>query len=526
MNAVRWLVAFTFLALNPAVSHAQLVRFQTKPPGFVPRVVAYVPTVRMAPDSVEVPPPELAAAVQRRVERWIHASTRVEYADWAPSNASLAPRESLALERLRLGRQLYRTGDLEAAEEALSRGIGEAATTTLPWAEPDELIAAYEAMFLLQLERATLVEDAERMRHENLARAAIRHLLRLQPRYGVSPARFPARMVEMVQTERDMAAAELRVARPHRPDALHALAAERGIAIVVETVLVVQRDTLSARIIIDDDASELVEVDATREWVVADPGRPATHGPSSSDTGPRALSMQRDDPSPREDLDAWADEIAGFFIDELEREIACLPPMPPAEQPEPSPREAMAGWIEAGYVAGAYLSSPTRRRFLTHGVAFRGEIQVGEIFGGYLSLHTMFSSEDRFGDLIDRVATIQLGLGGSFSYSAGRFRLFFQPGLSYSQVGRVRASENFWCKVSRGRIRRFDDEGRECLEDDILNHSPQAYFGLQLDLGAAVRLARPLWFTLRFHPVLFLAPLDDRGVDFPLMGEAGFALAF
>lgn len=496
---MRWIV--TVLALFATVhlsviASAQSLVSEDQQPQHQPFRIVVMPTLRMSDDSTTVPTTEMAESVAAELESWIARYPRAELVPWNELLASQTSAEALTLEQLRLGRRLYRAGDLDSAEEELAEAMQTASVSLLPWQEQRAMIESYESLFLLQLERAsTAAEGAAFRQRENLARNAMRNLLRLDPAFFVDPARFPERIVELFQLERETASDELLVARPYRPDALARIVDRARADVIVETVVVRRGSRVTGRVLISYGDPLAVEVDEAIVWQSPD----------------NALDLGK--------------EMAEFAIDSLEVAVVCLPPTPIPSLDE-TERRPLEVWLGAGYMAGVYISSPTRARFLNHGAAFRTLVQFHEYVGIQASLHVLSSAEDRFGDLLDRVSTVQAGLGPSFSYTTGRFRTFFEPAFSYTQVGRVRASEEFWCKVSNGRETVFDGSGRDCSENDITETAPQAYLGIQLDGGVGVRLAGPLWLMARLHSVLFLAPVEGRSVDFPLGGELGLGLQF
>jgi hypothetical protein len=490
---IAWIVCVT-----SALATAQPSEVDVDQEPFQPRSVVVVPTVRLA--LLEADSDWMGGAsegFQRDIQDWLRRSIRTSLASWPALMGELTESEELTVRRMRLGQRLYRTGQLDAAEEELVGALQDAARSLLPWKRFELVSSAYESLVLLHLELAATADSEESERHENLARNAIRSLLRVDPGFRASPVRFPDRVVEMFQEARAMAGSEVLVTRLHRAGTVEAVAARTGADLVVESAVVIRENEVGARLVVTDTNESEIVADEKRIW---------ERGPENSEREFEA-------------------EIAGFFRDALERAVSCLPPIPP-ETSVGEPVDDVRVWIEAGYSAGTFLTTPTRRKFLNHGVAFRTTVQFHEFVGVYLSFHSLFSVEDRFGDLLDRLATIQLGIGTSFSYQSGRFRAFFEPGIAYHQLGRLRATEDFWCKVSDGEVVTFDETGRACRADEITNRDPQAHFGIQLDGGVGLRIVDPLWAYLRIHSVLYLAPADNRELDFPFGGEAGLSLTF
>jgi hypothetical protein len=488
--SLAWLIlCLQFVVVT--LAHAPRAHAQVAPddaPAFVPRRVAVMSPVRiyiapsLADDSAglgSLSLPEVAASVRQRFASDPRFDTlndvpeRLAAQARAPSQADVLFVSERSVE---LGREHVRAYNLASAATELEAAINGYNRTAASWTMPRNVAEAWEALALTYLERAQ-VEPENAADHEARAMQAFGELIRVSPTRDYGPNAYPAMVV---QAHREAYTrhwlndgSDLRM----RPGEANQLSGWLSVDYVVSVFAMV--DAAGPRIVIqvwNTRAGRFVH-----DEVVAVPEET---------------------------------EAAATLVDAaVSRVVACLPLVPPTDaQLEDNERGSV--YLSAGYATGAFLGTPTRRRFFQHGATLSLAAMLTENVGLRLSGSQWSARRDRDGDLITKLESIQLTAGVITAARLGRLRLSVDAALDVTRIGAVKATTSFWCKVSEGDPFVFDD-GRECDAADIVDRAAQVQAGPQFGVGVGAQLAGPLWIDLRIHLTLYVAPFDNRAFDTP-----------
>ena len=124
---------------------------------------------------------------------------------------------------------------------------------------------------------------------------------------------------------------------------------------------------------------------------------------------------------------------------------------------------------------------------------------------------------------VDSTRVLALALAGG---RVGRFRIAGTAGVDMTRVGRVRATDAYWCKVSEGEPTVFD-AARACDAADVLDAAPAAQLGLTVGATVDMWLTGPFWAHTALGSTLYVAPLDGgRAFDTPAWLDAGVTYRF
>lgn len=386
---------------------------------------------------------------------------------------------ALAEQNARAGIASYRQFEMATAIDRLDAAFG--AWRATPARYTDATLLADAA---LHLGLAWIQTEAERDEPDPvaaaLAAAAFAELVRLDPTREPDPDAYPPSVLEPWLAAWARHSIDRGAALVATVDELRWLGGRTGVDLVVSAVALVPRDRAPLlRIRVFDVGTDALASDVTIE-------------------------------------------VAGTAA-ELESEIsmavadlaACLRPLAPPSGPAQRP----ARWtdLQAGYAFGTFLTTPTRSRFLAHGLQLSAAWTATRVLGVYGSTRLLFATRDPLGDLVVRLDTAQLAAGLNVQSRTDRFRLTAGSGLQVMRVGRVRATTSFWCRVSRGEPTVFDAE-RVCLTSDVTDRDPQWLGGFDVRAAFGVRAAPGFWVHLEAQLGLMVFPFDTRVVDFPVGG--------
>lgn len=203
--------------------------------------------------------------------------------------------------------------------------------------------------------------------------------------------------------------------------------------------------------------------------------------------------------------------------------VACqtLIPVPP----EPTISEDGHVYAGLAYTGAVFLNGPTRQRFYNQGIRIHTTVMFTDAVGVWATTNLLFSTIDPNGDLLRRIDTTRFAFGVHVAGRRQRYRVVLGGGVEVARIGSIAATTSYWCKVSEGEPVVFDSE-RECDESDVVNTPARVQGGLHLYLTNSVLIAGPIWADLNLGSSLYLAPFEDRSVDFPLQADIGFSYRF
>ena len=460
------------------------------------RAVLVAPLVSVyVDDSSLVEGVDARAVVADELERFLALDPRFDEGtrsledalEEASRSGALLEQERLVERYLELGRQLFRAGDVIGAARELDNGLRLAESTTLRWRRPAALADAWEVLALALLERAS-AEPARQDVHEAAARHALRELIRTEPGRVLDERFYPPRFVD-----------EYRRAFFEQVYGTAVYLSLRNAEARLLTSLLPDDVLLDVRVMRSVRGSQL----SIRVW-------DRVTGRFVHDA---LLAWDGDERSLRDAVSRALGAAA-----------ACLPPRRPAP-PERVDGERGRTWVYLGWAGWVPLVRPTREPFLVQGLSLGGQYMITETVGMRLGGRVMFSARDRDGELLAPMQALALDVGPTFQWRRGRLRVWLDVGVEFGRHSEVVASRDFWCRVSGGALRRYD-EVRACEESDLTRQPASFVFGVGMRGGAAVQVGGPLWAYLTVGTTLLVAPLDARALDRPLGGESGLLYRF
>ncbi|TVQ97268.1 MAG: hypothetical protein EA398_14975 [Deltaproteobacteria bacterium] len=409
-----------------------------------------------------------------------------------PMDAAETGLESVAMQSARLGREYFQSFNLRAAIEQLEEAIQLMEQTRLRWSNPDEVAEAWHTLALVWLALAESERrdpDAAR-RHAVHARRAFREGWRASPARPFDANRYPTTAVEA------------------REEAIMELLAEDAPRLGLTSG---QARRLSERL----GAELLVEA-----WGRTDREGTTLHLRVWDAQAERFLPIQR-----LELMVPTTTTAADALTAALSRTLCCVPT-------ERVPRDPGNAWspgrpfLAIAPTVGSFIDRPSRRVTLNTGIGIHVMVPVTSEFGLVADSAVEIVQQDRDGDLVRRVDTIRNGVAVRMGTSPGRFRLFADVGVDLLYTGRVRATRNFWCKVSEGEEAEFDPL-RFCPPEALVSIAPALSAGPMLALGGALRLDDRFWLTLRARTSAYVVPFaSDRALDLPIATELGVGYQF
>ena len=394
--------------------------------------------------------------------------------------------EAVVRQSVRLGIDHYRVGQLAAAAENMQSALQTAERTALRWEEP-QLLA--EAWWYLALTHLSLWEETngqvaeERARHQVTARHALRELWRIDPTRRVSADLYPLSVVQIWEEAVQEVLVEQGRGLRLRMDEAAWLAEALGVQTLVYAFVVGDGVRLWSTLQVYDHAGRRFALEETEA----------------------VESTQR---SVERSLDAA-----------ISRALCCLPPVSP---PAPIGRQ-LPEWVylTVGYSAGLWLESPARRLFPLHGVVASASTPLTQDLSLFAQGGVEVSGQDPDGDLLQRIVSVRSAAGIGYIYRIRRVRLQLQTGLELMRTSEVRATRDFWCKLSGGRAFDFGD-GRRCDPSAVTSAPGRWVAGVTLQPAFAWQIAGPFWLHVQLRSSLYAFPLDTtRAVDFPFGLEVG-----
>jgi hypothetical protein len=469
-------------------------------PPIVPRVTIVLEPQRVYADprmpSIETGLTDLSLpSIQDALERTLDADPRFDVptrsataglleASREPTRAEL---DFIARQSARLGIDSFRAWHIATAIDQLERATEAFDQTAVAWLEGDIVADTWLHLALAHLERAR-TDSENAARHRAHARAALRNVVRFAPTRRLDVSEWPPSVID-AWTE---AWVEMLV---EGGDGLSLTADEaRRLSDWLDADQLVE-----LLILVDRDGHRLV----VRVW-------------DSVDDRFVVRETVAIEPTTRDALEALGTLLS--------RAIACQPLVAPPVTDDPHDDDGRI-YASAGWTSSMWLSTVTRRRFLNQGVHLGSTIFFTDNAGLWTELDVLFSMTDPDGDLVNRVQTVRGTIGASVGARFGRWRVYGATGFEVGRVSRVRATTSFWCKVSEGEVRRFDDE-RACEPGDVIDESPTATAGLELRVGTSRRVAGSTWIDLGLSTTLLVAPVEDRTFDFPVGVDLGMAWRF
>ncbi len=498
-RADRWIALAMLLVLTHVPTPADATLDGPTQPEFVPRVTTVVrpfhiyadPTLPTSETGLrDLSMPDLHRSVRdffRRDPRYAIGddfTTRMLAIERASDQQDLS---FIADESARLGAEHYRAYNLASAISELQNAIETYERSTAPWTRPADVADAYRTLAFALLERGRV--DSE-VAAESYARAsqAFGRLIRIDPGAVIDEALFPPTVVEVYREAylRHFldGGAQLRLGPEEARRLARLLDVDQLVHVFTMTdgegarVVVQVFDRVAGRFVHDGSRAIEPTLDAARQAVLA----------------------------------------------ELAIAVACQPLIPPPEVDDRGERGAT--YVYAGFASATWLERPTRRLFYNAGAAVGATWLLSETFGLSAGASQWVARRDPDGELIGRVDTTRVSLASTASGRLGRWRIFANAGFDVARTGSVRATDEFWCKVSEGEAFDFDGGERECEEDDIVDAAPGAHFGLLLGAGLGFEIAGPVWLHLQSGATLYIVPFDDRTLGSPLFLDFGASYRF
>lgn len=480
-------------SLSPRDAHAQTA-LELLQPDIVPRNVVIARPFRVYADPA-LPAEQTGlwelslADVEAVPRRFFARDRRYEVVDFTTSILAEA-RESaheetvfIAEQSARLGYGHHRSYNLASAVSEFNAAAEAYERTTRSWTHPDDLGEVWLTLARVHLELSQV--DTDRA-DEHLVHAseAFRHLIRVNPDRQVDELNFPESVVGAYRRAYlDHILNRGTELRLTEAEAIH-LAEIAGAELVVysfvmadqvgHTLVLQAYDTVESRFVVD------------AEFVITP------------------------------ELTSVSDTIEA----ELSRMAACQELVPAPVIEPPSGRGTL--YLSTAFSMGTYMTRPTDRVFANYGAKFSLRIMLRETFGLYLGGMQWTAPRDADGELLRPLESTRGVVGVTAGGRAGgRVRAFAVGGLDFTRLGRFRATDSFWCKVSEGDPFEFDDE-RRCREADMVDEDPQLQFGLSFGVGVDVNLSGPFWLHLQGNTSIYSVPIEDRRVNFPLWFDLGF----
>jgi len=443
-------------------------------------------------DSATIRTPNLSyPAMLRELEQLLEADPRFEVvSDEAVRVAMSARVEQARSEYIDLlrdnGIEQFGFYEIESAIDTLEQAVAQYAEAHAGLTRPREVATAYEYLARAYLERAG-IDPARATQSLTSARLAFKEMIRLDPTADMSPGLFPEPVVELFrEVYIELMHDDGRELRLRRAGAAQ-FASLQALDYVIAPYFL--RDSGGVRMVVHVYDAELEAA------AFADVTRLVDDTALSRDRVSRAGS----------------------------RFVACVAlrrePLPPEQAVD-----AGALFLSAGWGFTFYGDKPTDEQFLNQGVALMLDYHFTENLGVYARSAVLFGSRDADGDLLDGFTSVRSSLGLMLSARYRWLRTWLGTGIEINRVGGFDATENFWCKVTGGRVLSFDGLGARCRPGDINSVDARTLMGAFLMPGLSFDIAPPFGLYLNGNFGFYLS--DSAHVDFPLSGEAGIEYRF
>jgi predicted metal-dependent hydrolase len=478
---------------QPELANAQTA-LELLQPDIVPRSVVIARPFRVYADPA-LPPEETGLRelsltdVEAVARRFFARDRRYQIVDFTSAVLGEARETTheetvfIAEQSARLGYGHHRSYNLASSVSEFDSAIAAYQRTTRSWTHPEDLGEVWLTLARVHLELSEV--DPERA-DEHLAHAteAFRRLIRVNPDRQVGDLNFPNSVVGAYRRAYldhiINRGAELRLTHQEALRLAQIADAQLVVYAFVMTVedghtLVLQAyDTQESRFVIDEEFAIVPELTAVSSAIEA------------------ALS----------------------------RMAACQELIPAPVVEPPNGRGTL--YLSTAFSLGTYTTRPTDRVFANYGAKVSLSIMLRETFGLYLSGMQWTAPRDADGELLRPLESTRGVIGVTAGgRTGGRLRAFAVGGLDFTRLGRFRATDSFWCKVSEGEAFEFDEE-RRCLQSDMVDEEPQLQFGLSFGVGVDVNLSGPFWLHLQGNTSIYSLPIEDRRVNFPLWVDLGF----
>ncbi len=476
---------------------AQTQPLQIEQPLVLPRDVAVLRPFRVYADptrpTTETGLRDLSLAdVHAAVERFFADDPRFNVVD-ARTRALARGRTDeqqdlvfIAQQSARLGSEYFRTYNLASAASELEAAEQTYRRTLRALTHPAEVADVYFAIALVEIELAR-VNEANAATHESRASEALRSVVRLDPARLVDGDRYPPSVVQLWRRAyvshfvADGAGLDLRT------DEAITTADALGVDAVVVVFAMTDGDTTRVSLQMFDRVEE--RFDQFGSFVV-----PPT-------------------------LDAVRDAIEA----RLSSTVACQQPRFPAI--DDADDEEGSVYLSLSFSSATYLNRPTDRLFYSRGARLSLSWMVQETFGLYLSGAQWVASRDPDGELLAAIDSTRGEIGVLAGGRFRRLRVVGHVGFDVSRIGRVRATDAFWCKVSRGEPTEFDAL-RACDEDEMTDTNPQAQLGFTLGVRTDVQVVGPFFLHASIGTSLTIAPFEGRSLGTPVWLDTGVTYRF
>lgn len=392
----------------------------------------------------------------------------------------------IAQQSARLGREHFRAYNLASAVSELAAAVETFQRTPRGLTHPAEVADAYFMTALVELELAR-VDEANAAIHESRAADAMRTVIRLDPGREVTSAAYPPSVVE----------------RWRRAYVSHFVDDGVGLQLTAS-----EASTLASGLEVDTVVYVFALTDGDRT----------------------KISLQvYDNVESRFDVTEVftvtpvLDDVRDAIGRRLSAAIACQVPRVPT--PEAGVSDANTAYLHLAFSSATHVRRPTSRVFYSRGARISLSYMLSSSLGFYVSGAQWVASSDPNGELLQPIDTTRGEISALVGGRWRRARLVGRMGLDIARVGRVSATDAFWCKVSEGEAVSFDD-ARLCEEADMANIAPQGQLGFALGLQSDVRMFGPFFAHASAGVSLTVVPFEGHSVAIPVWLDLGFSYRF
>lgn len=386
--------------------------------------------------------------------------------------------EAIARQSLRIGVDHFRVFNLAAAIESLHEGLISAARTSLRWQESELLSEGAFMLGLAQMARADQLDQDDRHGAEAAARLAFQAVQRLAPMYRVERDSYPRTVLSVWDSAQ----------------AAHTV--EQGSAYRLELI---EAEWLAQAFSLDA---------IVNAWVFSSGDRATVHVQLyDTESGRFVYEGQRDS-----QLESKA--VSDTLELELSRAQACVTPRPP---PRPQRRQLPEEiYISTLATFSTWLESPVRGSLYAPGFLIGIARPVTEDLMLTFSSSLSFGLPDSDGILLKRIDSVSFALGVSYVFRWQRSRIHFGISPELTRIGRVVATDEYWCRVTGGEVIEFD-EFRSCEPRDVEEHGGRWHMGPVLDNAYAYHLSDNFTLHAQIRLGIYIVPFDlSRPVDYPM----------
>lgn len=375
----------------------------------------------------------------------------------------------------------YTTYNLQIALEHLNEAIDYYQHTFAAWIEPDQIADAWHYLALIYMELANQQENSYNAAAQTTH--AFSELIRHDPARQISPQLYSMSIVQAYRT------------------AYASILASNNVGITEEEAAWFSQ-TLQANLIID--ISIMTDQNGTQvRTVIYEQNRGRFIVESIENVIPDTQ------------------EIINAVTFAISQAIACTPLQIPDIIED---IDTGAFYFSSNGSFLYYAKQPAS--FLSYGFKINGSYMFDNNAGLFASVSSLYGMHDLEYTILTPVDTLQFQTGISFASRTNHSRFEFQTGIEIARTSQLQATDNFWCRASRGEIITYD-ETRSCEQNDLINHSAQLRAGVRLNSTFNAHLTGPFWFTLQLGGTLYIFPIDQpTELDFPLDTGTGLMYRF